>query len=402
MTDEETIRRNIESRVDQVVIEVQWSTPAGNQRSTPIYETTLNNAYLAKQRTLKAKTHDELALKAQDCLSKWREQEIRRRIGAAKKGAKEQGKAEAARLDSDAAETLKDMASILRATLSVDDRIDWDAERNTRLPPEFTFDPPPTEPDPGSWVLPDKPSLTWLFWWRQRHWQTQCAEAMEEHRQHEARMQLDWQERTRAHVAAKARAKDAHAAIVANFCAEQVTFNQAVERFRRRFESGEPAAIEEYCAAVFDSSDYPEAIQVLHSVEFDVEASYVVVNVDLPSLDEIPAASGYKFVARGNKTAPIPLKKKELASLHTSTLDQIVVRTMHEVFEACYTVHVKGAIVVGWTTSVDKATGQSQRKQVRCIASDRGTFESFDLSRVEAAACVARLSENAGYMGEAS
>jgi len=270
--------------------------------------------------------------------------------------------------------------------------------RDTRLPPEFTFDPPPTQPEPGPCILPDKPSFAWLFWWRQRHWEARCTEAIEEHQQHEARVQLDWQERTRAYVAAKARAKDEHAAIVAKFCDEQVMFNQAVEKFRRRFESGEPAAIEEYCAAVFDSSDYPEVIQVSHSVEFDVEASYVVVNVELPSQDEIPAASGYKFVARGNRAAPVRLKKKELANLHTSIIDQIVVRTMHEVFEACYTTHVKGAIVVGWTTSVNKATGQDQRKQVRCIASDRGHFESFDLSRVEAAACVEKLSENAGYM----
>jgi len=402
MTDEQTIRRTVESRVEQVVIQAQWLTPAGNQRSAPIYETTLYNAYLAKQRTLKAKSHNELAFKSQECLSKWREQEIQRRIGAAKKDAKEQGKAEAARLDKEAADALKDMASILEATLSVDDRIDWDAERNTRLPPEFTFEPPPAQPEPGSCVLPDKPRLSWLFWWLQGRWEAECAQATEEHVRHEAEKQADWQERARAHVAAAARARDDHAAIVANFRAEQETFNRAVDRFRQRFESGEPAAIEEYCAAVFDSSDYPEVIQVSHSVEFDVEASYVVVNVELPSLDEIPAASGYKFVARGNKTAPIRLKKKELANLHSSILDQVVVRTMHEVFEACYTAHVKGAIVVGWTTRVDKATGQDQRKQVRCIASERGTFESYDLSRIEAAACVAKLSENAGYMGGAS
>ncbi|MEM1026412.1 MAG: hypothetical protein AAF627_22070 [Myxococcota bacterium] len=96
------------------------------------------------------------------------------------------------------------------------------------------------------------------------------------------------------------------------------------------------------------------------------------------------------------------LKAKERERLHAEVLDQVVVRTMHEVFESCYTSGVQRVIVNGWVTSLNKATGQDERSQVRCLASDRGAFESINLSRVEPAACVKMLSENVGGMSGAA
>ena len=70
------------------------------------------------------------------------------------------------------------------------------------------------------------------------------------------------------------------------FSAAQQRKNSAISEFKRRFESGETDAIDEYCEMVFERSSYPKSRQYC---------------------------------------API-----------------------HEVFESCYTEPVQGAVVNGW------------------------------------------------------
>ena len=261
---------------------------------------------------------------------------------------------------------------------------------------------PPPQPRPAELVLPPMPGLTWLLRGRKRRWEAACEEAQRAHAQEEENKQARWRESVATHNESKTLAERKHEEKRKKFIAEQEKFNLALNEFRQRFEAGHVEAIKEYCSRVLERSQYPEPLTIGHEVEFDAESKYVVVNLELPSQDRVPSVGGYKFVSKGNRSDPIPLKTKEAVALHNSILDQIIVRTMHEVFEGCYIDSVAGAIVNGWVTSLNKATGQDERKQVRCIASDRATFEAFDLSRVEPAACVAKLSENVGQMSGAA
>ncbi len=138
-----------------------------------------------------------------------------------------------------------------------------------------------------------------------------------------------------------------------------------------------------------------------NKVEFDEESRYVVVELELPPLDTIPTVAGYKFVSGGNRVEPISLKKKEIAALYESILDQLVLRTVHEVIEGCYINTVAGMLLNGWVTSVNKATGNDSRKRLRSVVVDRATFEAIDLSRIDPASCIRHLSEGVGQIQEA-
>ena len=97
--DESNVREQVESRKLVVEATANWHTPAGNPRSAPIYEAEVDNEYLNKRRTIKANTTDELESKAREVVNAWAEQEIRKRIVDGKRDVKEQGQAEAQRLD---------------------------------------------------------------------------------------------------------------------------------------------------------------------------------------------------------------------------------------------------------------------------------------------------------------
>lgn len=399
---EAEIRQMVESRRVEVDASVSWFTPSGNRRTSPLYEGDVVNAYLKKRKTVKARSMEEFEFKVNQTVATWAKQEIRKRVVDAKRDAKEQAQAEAERRDAEAKDQLQSLSSILAATLQVDDRLDWDAERDTRSFPRFSFPHAPKEPVHPKLTLPPKPRLTWLLRGRLRRWEAACQNAT---RSHAASVQCardEWQESVRQHEAAREAARQQHTASKEEFLAEQQRFNRALADFRTRFEAGNSEAIIEYCSQVLERSQYPDCIRLENKLSFDVDAGIVVVDLDLPSADDVPTTSGYKFVSRGNRVEPIYLKKKDASTLHQSVVDQIVLRTIHEILEGCYVSTVTGVLLNGWITSLDKATGNDKRERACCVVADRETFESFDLSRIDPAACIQRLSDQVNQMHGAS
>ena len=402
--DESQIRKLVQSRISRkLAIEAtaSWYTPAGTRRSAPLYEAEVKNEYLNKRRTIKDKSTDEIETKARQLVETWAEQEIRKRIADGKLDAKEQAQAEAQRLDKEAQETLADAEGLLTATLAIDDRIDWEAERDTREFRRFSFPKPPQQPPPQRLRLPPEPGLAWLLRGRFRKWEAACEKKVRLHQQAEAKAKQDWQETVQQYEEAKEETRRRHESDKAQFLAEQERSNKALVEFRRALEAGEVSAIVEYCSRVLERSQYPDWVVMSNKVEFDEESRYVVVELELPPLDTIPTAAGYKFVSAGNRVEPIPLKKKAVAALYESILDQLVLRTVHEVIEGCYIDTVAGVLLNGWVTSVNKATGNDLRKRRRSVVVDRATFEAIDLSRIDPASCIRHLSEGVGQIEEA-
>ena len=161
-------------------------------------EAAVENEYLNKRRTIKANTTDELESKVREVVNAWAEQEIRKRTVDGKRDVKEQRQAEAQRLDTEAKQIIAEAKELLAATLAVDDRLDWDAERDTREFKAFSFpDPPPQQPISRELVLPLKPGLGWLLRDRLQRWEAECEKEASLHRDAEAKTQEDWQEAVR-------------------------------------------------------------------------------------------------------------------------------------------------------------------------------------------------------------
>ena len=241
--DESEVRELVESRTREALehlgVEESWETPAGKQRSVPIYEVEVQNEYLNKQRTVKAYDEDEAEGKARQVLETWAKQEIRKRIVDGKRDTKERAQAEAQRLDQEAKEALADAEGLLATTLAVDDRIEWEAEHDTRRFKRFSFSQPPQQPAPTEPVLPPKPGLAWLLRGRVRQWEATCEKKLRLHQEAEEKAQQDWQEAVRQHEQAREEARQQHESDKAKFFADQEASNKALAEFRRTFEAGE-------------------------------------------------------------------------------------------------------------------------------------------------------------------
>jgi restriction system protein len=395
-------------------IQTEWSTPTGKPRNVPVYSATIRNAFLGMTRTFRGSDRGHVTGRASSQLQKWAEQESRQKAAAAKQDAIERGEAETASLDTDAKEAIEAVSNLLRATLSVDDRIDWNELRDVRVAGPFFFpEPMPPVPDTTPRQIQvhylDRPPTPWYisFWpGAQARWEARCATVDAENRQlHEQLLASQQGELARCQAVQAAHDDSARAwnqrraAAHAKYVAECETFAQAqgehntkIEQFKQAFEQGSPQAVKEYLRGVFERSDYPPCFTVQHSVEFDARSKHAAVELEVPAQDDFPSVSGYSYVRSKREARATVLKKKERSDLYESALAQVVLRTLHEVFEADYAGVVSEASASAFVTALDPSTGNERRTALIAISATRGNFLELDLHRVDPLSCARRFS----------
>ncbi len=397
-TFESKIKQQIEARLESDIdmlrrrIVVDDYTPSGRPRSAPVYVATIMNTTLGKSRTVKDKTFEGVRFTAENQLRAWAELELKALITQARKDAKEAAAEAAEEASRRAIEYLEELKNILNYTLSFDDRIDWASLEDHREFPAFRFSnapmksAPPVQP-----TIPKKPFFAFLIPAIARKWETNRTsiikmheEALTQHDLHHEATVNKW--RIEKETAAKEYEKERD-----KFLALQEKRNRSVASYQKRFEQGDPDAIVEYINAVFERSNYPEGIAREYVSAYDSSAKTLVVNVSLPNQDSIPDVIEYKFVAKTGECKPISMKKKEHDELYDDIIKQIIIRTIHEVFESIYTKHVMTVVVNGWVTYLDKATGNDQTSCIISVSADREKFETFNLTRIDHSECIKSL-----------
>jgi restriction system protein len=393
--DENAIKIEVEARVNQELavlqsrIQVDEYTPKGNLRSTPLYYVTAMNMTLGKSKMIKGKSEAELMMKVQEQLGKWAAQEIRSLASQAKKDAKEAAQADAEEASQQAKEYLDELRGILNATLDFDDRIDWKELEDHRSFQRFSFPSAPKKPGPPPPpTMPKKPFFSFLVKSLARKWEARCTELEQQHQNALARLEQQFTAETEKWKVDKEAARSKHADEKKAFLAAQEKRNAAVAAFKVKFEAGDPEAVVEYAHAVFERSTYPEDVDLEYVVNIDAPAQTLVVNVSLLDQESVTDICEYKYVTKTNDKKPVTMKKKEHDALYDDMIKQIIIRTIHEVFEAVYTKHVMNVVVNGWVTYVDKATGNDQTSCIISVSADREEFEKFNLARIDHTECI--------------
>ena len=370
--DEQTIREEVEKRRYEIEVGENWLTPAGNERKAPMYEAEIENDYLQASRVIKGRTFGEVETKCLQQLTKWAEQEVKRRTADAKNDLKES----ALDLTQEARQEIADIHAILNATLDIDDRIEWEGLMDRR---DFVAEPfdahAPDEP-----LLPPKTFFQKLF--------TRLYVPIEEefHAEH-----AKWKER----LSQIQRERESHdlrqQERKARFLEAQKDKNASIGKFRSDFETGLPESIIEYMRLVFERSSYPTRFRPDHEVQYDAKSETLVVNVSIPGPDDIDVTIEVKTMDRGTALKKVPLKNRDRDALYDGAGKQTALRTLHEAFEALYTQHVQATVVNLWTTIVNGATGHEETSCILSVSAEREEFEEIHLERVDPAECIKSL-----------
>lgn len=342
------------------------------------YSKVVTNTYLGLSKEIKGRTPEEVEAKAQLQLKQWYERELRER--ERERVAQLKAKAES---DTEAARNLiLSYRLLLHNSLSSTKQLNWNSlHKHTPFPP-FKF----SEPRP---ILTDftraigVPSKSFLERFsaklKQRREaleakaQEQFEEAMTAWEQRKAEASAQYEEAKKKHE----RAEEEH--------------NKAIDDFRDKYEKGDSAAVVRYITTVLDNSQYPSGFKKEYKANFDTSERVLVLDYYIPTPDRLPQISEYRYVAKDKAVQPVHLKPKEVEELFESVAYQLVLRSIHEVFESDYAGHIQSVVFNGWVRGIDKATGKQFTSCILSCRVSRDEFKGINLHHVDPKLCFRNL-----------
>ncbi len=376
---------------------------------------------LKRHRLIRGDNQAIIKLKAQlqidEWAQRWAETENRQQQRAERALGKrqlEERKAEAIDRTSDAQQDLELLSSLLADTLKVDDKVNWEGLKD-KTP--FS-EPKPKEAKtllaPSLGLLPRQPLPTDHKYKRtlgllDKLFSSRRARIAAEVEKLAANDMHAWQQEMteikRAHAALVAnheqKLRDLHAAHRLEvdkweakrdaFVAAQMIANASVDAKRVAYESGHYEAIIEYLDLVLSTSQYPDYFPQEFDIEYNVTAKTAIIDYQLPSPDDLPTLKAVKFVASRDEFEDQFITEIQAARQYDSVLYQVVLRTVHELFESDVINALAAVVVNGIVTAIDRTKGKPVTACVLSLRAEKAEFTSINLAQVDPKACFKSL-----------
>ena len=314
----------------------------------------------------------------------------------------------------EAARAIKTLNEILLHTLSVNDVVDWNRLKNrsdyhVAKPFKPTLPPKPARrimpPEPQSFDPTYQVKRTLLDYLIPRRYSRRKKRQREKYLSDLARykeFEAATIEKTIADIRAYDQAvlalQDQYEASIpqwekerAQYVHERDVQNATIDRRRDQYLQRVPDAILDYCEIVLENSQYPEAFPKQFDLQFEPTAKILIVDYQLPSPDDIPTLVEVRYVQSRDEHTESHMTAAQQKKLYDHVVYQVVIRTLHELFEADVGNGLASVVFNGFVHTVDRRTG---RDVDACIVSVHATKEDFlglRLERIDPKACFKKL-----------
>ncbi|MFC8521547.1 MULTISPECIES: hypothetical protein [Micrococcaceae] len=318
--------------------------------------------------------------------------------------------AEAEQLNAQLASVYDQVDSLLDSTLAVDDYVDLASLRRRAEHPPFdrrleTPMPVPVPlPDPPAPVFEPPAPPTGLFGRKKKLAEAQAqaeaafAEAYSSWEHEMAQLPGRRQAVADRYVADENNRKQRLAAAQARYldeCAARETevaeHNASIDQLITNLSYGSVEAVQEYVGIVLANSVYPDGFSVEHEAEFEPGTAELALRVLIPSPDQIPTIKSYKYVKASDEITPVALSQKESKDRYAGIVHQVVLRTLHEIFEADRRALIQSIALEVGTQTINPATGNETYIPFAAVGVSREAFSDIDLSAVVPAATLEHL-----------
>lgn len=318
---------------------------------------------------------------------------------------------EAASLNERLENLYHELDSILSATLEVDDYVDLerlkkvseyppferkDLEAPTPLPPVLRQPDPPVmrQPDPPSGIFGrKKKAMQALFvvqeeYQRARYeWEQYVSQLPELNRQARHR----YEEAENLRLSRLQTAREIHEAECRAVDEETARHNAEVDEFIANLAYGVEDVVNEYVEIVLSNSIYPDGFEIGRSAKFDAPTAELNILIGIPSPDKIPSIKSFRYIQSSDQIAESSLSQKAQKDRYSSIVDQVTLRTLHEIFEADRREIIKSISLQVGTSAINPATGHTEDYVLAAVSVGRDVFESINLELVEPRAALEGL-----------
>jgi restriction system protein len=136
---------------------------------------------------------------------------------------------------------------------------------------------------------------------------------------------------------------------------------------------------------------YPNQFTVRHDFTFDPATAELALRCLVPGPDKVPTTKAYKYAKSADEITDTALPQKAVKDRYAGAVNQVALRSLHEVFEADRRGLIKSIALQVGTETIDPATGVETYVPFIALGADRETFMNFDLSSVVPSATLAHL-----------
>jgi restriction system protein len=294
-----------------------------------MWEVRVTHPGLHKFRVVKGVTKQEADLKAALQVKVWNEQWEHVQLARARQRGREQAahnkelkKLLVEEQTKEAEEAISAVENLLRNGVARDCRVEWSNLKDHSDYPE----PKPAKPQPlrapsEPLRLAFAPKLNWFTGlispirekrlaeadqrFRAAHsaWRAEKAKTEESNRrsldQYEHQL-ADWETRK------------------ATWLEEQRKRNSSMDEKQASYLRSDPRAIEDYCEMVLNASEYPAEFPSAFELDYIAETRMLVVDYSLPTIQALPSAKAYRYIATRDEIQPVAVAESWLNRTYDS------------------------------------------------------------------------------------
>jgi restriction system protein len=167
--------------------------------------------------------------------------------------------------------------------------------------------------------------------------------------------------------------------------------NAAIDRKREGYLACEPDAVSDYCEMVLANSDYPDGFPQEFDLNYLADSRTLVLEYVLPSPVIVPTLKTVEYQSSTDDFKERHITPKEGADRYDALLYQIVLRTLHELFESDVANAVDAVVFNGLVTSLNTANGFDVTACVLSVQASKKEFVAINLAQVDPKACFRSL-----------
>ena len=175
------------------------------------------------------------------------------------------------------------------------------------------------------------------------------------------------------------------------FYKKQEVYNNSIDELEKRYLNKDQIAVMEYCEIVLNNSEYPDFLTKNFEIEYNGENHILIVEYDLPDLDNFPRIKEVKYILSSKEIKEIYISETELTKIYENTIYKIALRTIHELFEADSIGAIDAVTFNGWVNSLNRATGDYENKCILSLQAKKDEFLKIKLANVDPKVCFKSL-----------
>ncbi|MFC5265158.1 restriction endonuclease [Kribbella qitaiheensis] len=296
--------------------------------------------------------------------------------------------AEVNALNNELTRRIKDLEGILVDSLRGSARIPFASLRQSPDLPRFEPGPLAVQKQPPSWdqfAPPPAGAVQRMF--KKPQLEQAILEARGKFEQAQAWHGAEEQNRLQDLQAAER----AHAGKVAAARTAADEANANVDLFEQAYQARRPEAVNDYLELTLESRSLPAGFPSDVEVAYQADLHRLLVVMELPGIDVIPADSEYRYVRTKDEIVPKPRPAREINQRYSNLVAQLVLRTMRDVFEVAGKDLVSEVAVNARVSTRNRATGRPEQPCLVSLITLREQFGELVLTDLDPSECLRHL-----------